>query len=110
MTRCVTAPHSERSSSNNPGQLCDVFCDSQTVLMFRGASRLLNSLGGMCGVHRTVHFFAGADKAKAVLGWQPQHNFLADVDALVAAYKESGREQKDIDFSVDDQIIAAAGN
>lgn len=58
---------------------------------------------------RTVHFFAGADKAKAVLGWQPQHNFLADVDDLVAAYKASGREQKDIDFSVDDQIIAAVG-
>ena len=55
-----------------------------------------------------MHFFAGADKAKAVLGWQPQHDFLADVDALVAAYKESGRESKDVDFSLDDQIIAAS--
>lgn len=26
-----------------------------------------------------VHFFASADKAKRVLGWQPQHNFMKDV-------------------------------
>jgi nucleoside-diphosphate-sugar epimerase len=57
---------------------------------------------------RTVHFFCGADKAKSVLGWQPQHNFLGDVEDLVSAYKASGREQKDIDFSLDDQIISAA--
>lgn len=59
---------------------------------------------------RTVHFFTSTDKAKAKLSWKPQHNFLADVDALVAAYKESGRAEKDIDFSIDDQIIAAVGH
>lgn len=55
-----------------------------------------------------MHFFTGTEKAKAVLGWQPQHSFLADVEDLVAAYKASGREQNDIDFSLDDQIISAA--
>lgn len=55
-----------------------------------------------------MHFFTGTEKAKVVLGWQPQHTFLTDVDDLVAAYKASDREQKDIDFSIDDQIIAAA--
>ena len=29
-----------------------------------------------------VHFFASSDKAKRVLGWQPQHNFLKDVDQV----------------------------
>ena len=33
---------------------------------------------------------------------------LGDVEDLVSAYKASGREQKDIDFSLDDQIISAA--
>ncbi len=42
-----------------------------------------------------------------MLGWQPQHDFLSDVDDLVSAYKASGRESKDIDFSIDDEIIAA---
>ena len=55
------------------------------------------------------HFFTGTDKAKKVLGWQPKHNFLKDIDDLVAAYKQSGRQDKDIDFSLDDQITAAAG-
>lgn len=57
---------------------------------------------------RTGHFFTSADKAKQVLGWQPQHDFLKDIDDLVAAYKASGRDQKDIDFSGDDEIIAAS--
>lgn len=57
---------------------------------------------------RAVHFFAVPDKAKQILGWQPKHNFLGDVGDLVAAYKASGRESKDIDFSVDDEIIAAS--
>jgi hypothetical protein len=32
-----------------------------------------------------VHFFASADKAKRVLGWQPQHDFLRDVDQVPPA-------------------------
>jgi nucleoside-diphosphate-sugar epimerase len=60
-------------------------------------------------LRRTVHFFASSDKAKKELGWQPKHNFLADVAQLVEAYKASGRLEKDIDFSVDDQILASLG-
>lgn len=29
-----------------------------------------------------MHFFASSDKAKRVLGWQPKHNFLKDVDQV----------------------------
>jgi nucleoside-diphosphate-sugar epimerase len=58
---------------------------------------------------RAVHFFASADKAKRVLGWQPHHNFLKDVNQLVRDYIASGRLDKDIDFSVDDKILAAVG-
>ena len=57
---------------------------------------------------RTGHFFASSDKAKRELGWQPQHTFVGDADALVEAYKASGREEKEIDFSVDDKILAGA--
>lgn len=56
---------------------------------------------------RAVHFFASADKAKRVLGWQPHHNFLKDVNQLVRDYINSGRLDKDIDFSTDDKILAA---
>ena len=35
------------------------------------------------------------------------HLMLGDIEELVSAYKASGREQKDIDFSLDDQIISA---
>lgn len=56
---------------------------------------------------RTGHFFASAEKAKAELGWVPQHSFLKDVGALVQAYKDAGRESKDIDFSVDDKILSS---
>jgi nucleoside-diphosphate-sugar epimerase len=58
---------------------------------------------------RPGHFFANADKAKRVLGWTPAHTFGGDAPALVAAYKASGRDKKDIDFSADDAILAAVG-
>lgn len=56
---------------------------------------------------RTGHFFASAEKAKHELGYQPEHTFLKDVEQLVQAYKASGRESKDIDFSVDDRILSS---
>ncbi len=58
---------------------------------------------------RTAHFFASADKAKRELGWHPEHNFLMDVGELVERYKASGRLEKEIDFSVDDKILASVG-
>lgn len=56
---------------------------------------------------RTVHFFASADKAKRVLGWKPQHDFVRDVADRLAEYKASGRMEKEIDFAVDDKILAS---
>ena len=57
---------------------------------------------------RTVHFFASSDKAKRELGWQPKHSPAADIGSLVDAYKQSGRDKADIDFSIDDKILAAS--
>jgi hypothetical protein len=57
--------------------------------------------------HRTIHFCANSDKAKRELGWAPRHTFLGDVDAMVRDYTASGRQNKDIDFSIDDKILAA---
>jgi nucleoside-diphosphate-sugar epimerase len=57
--------------------------------------------------HRTGHFFASAEKAKKELGWKPEHSFLKDVPQLVEAYLASGRQNKDIDFSVDEKILAS---
>ena len=54
-----------------------------------------------------MHCFASAEKAKRELGWKPAHDFMTDVPELVAAYQASGRASKDIDFSVDDKILAA---
>lgn len=58
---------------------------------------------------RTVHFFASAEKAKRELGWKPAHTFTEDVAALVADYEALGREAKEVDFSIDDKILAAVG-
>lgn len=57
---------------------------------------------------RTGHFFASAEKAKKDLGWNAQHSFLEDIASLVQAYKDSGRADKEIDFSADDKILSAA--
>ncbi len=67
----------------------------------------LHFAGAVC--YRTNHFFASADKAKRALGWYPEHNFLMDVGELVERYKASGRLEKEIDFSVDDKILASVG-
>lgn len=56
---------------------------------------------------RVGHFFANPDKAKRVLGWTCEHTFEGDAPALVAAYMKSGRDKKEIDFSLDDKILAA---
>lgn len=56
---------------------------------------------------RTGHFIASSDKAKRELGWKPRHDFLSDVSSLVREYTSSGRQNKDIDFSIDDKILSA---
>jgi nucleoside-diphosphate-sugar epimerase len=59
---------------------------------------------------RTVHFFASAEKAKRELGWTPRHDFQSDVAELVMDYKMQGRTSKDVDFAIDDKILAAVGH
>lgn len=61
----------------------------------------------LCCHSRTGHFIASADKAKRELGWKPRHDFLADVSSMVREYTSSGRQNKDIDFTIDDKILAA---
>lgn len=56
---------------------------------------------------RTGHFFASSEKAKRELGWRAKHSFTEDVSQLIQAYKDSGRESQDIDFSVDDKILSS---
>jgi hypothetical protein len=67
----------------------------------------LSSTSTLHTPRRTGHFIASADKAKRELGWQPRHDFLADVSSMVREYTASGRQNKDIDFSIDDKILAA---
>ena len=59
---------------------------------------------------RTVHFFASSEKAKRELGWKPRHDFQSDISDLVTEYKLLGRSTKDVDFAIDDKILAAVGN
>ena len=40
--------------------------------------------------------------------WKPQHTFPEDVKDLIKAFEDSGRLQKEPDFSVDDQLLASA--
>ena len=58
---------------------------------------------------RTQHFIASPEKAKQELGWQPKHNFVEDAPQLVEAFKQSGRLEKEVDFSIDDQILNHVG-
>ena len=58
---------------------------------------------------RTQHFFASVQKAQAELGWKPQHNLLSGLkDSFQNDYLTSGRDQSEVDFSVDDEILAAS--
>lgn len=57
---------------------------------------------------RTSHFFASPEKAKEELGWKSSHRLMSDLEEIIADYKSSGRLEKDIDFSVDDEILTSA--
>jgi nucleoside-diphosphate-sugar epimerase len=57
---------------------------------------------------RTQHFFASVQKAEAELGWKPQYDLLSGLkDSFQNDYLASGRAQSEVDFSVDDEILAA---
>jgi len=58
---------------------------------------------------RTQHFFASVDKAKTELGWHPEYDLISGLkDSFLNDYLASGRDQTEVDFSVDDEILKAA--
>ncbi len=58
---------------------------------------------------RTQHFFASIQKAKAELDWQPEYDLISGLkDSFQNDYLTSGRDKTEVDFSVDDEILATA--
>jgi nucleoside-diphosphate-sugar epimerase len=56
---------------------------------------------------RVQHFFADIHKAIQELHWKPEYDLVSGLkDAWENDYLASGRDQKEIDFSLDDQILA----
>ncbi|BAU10339.1 NAD-dependent epimerase/dehydratase [Leptolyngbya sp. NIES-3755] len=56
---------------------------------------------------RTQHFFADVHKAKTELNWEPEFDLVSGLkDSYQNDYLRSGRDQAEIDFSLDDQILA----
>jgi UDP-glucose 4-epimerase len=57
---------------------------------------------------RVQHFFTAIEKAKADLDWRPDFDLVSGLkDSLHSDYLATGRQQQEIDFSIDDQILAA---
>ena len=57
---------------------------------------------------RLQHFFASVDKAVQDLQWQPQYDLLSGLkSSFTQDYLPSQRDRAEIDFSTDDQILAA---
>ncbi len=56
---------------------------------------------------RQQHFFADIEKAKRELNWQPEFDLLSGLkDSFTNDYIASQREQAEIDFSIDEEILA----
>ncbi|GAB4235857.1 MAG: NAD-dependent epimerase/dehydratase family protein [Stanieria sp.] len=56
---------------------------------------------------RTQHFFAEINKAKTELNWQPKYDLVSGLkDSFQNDYLASGRDQSEIDFSVDEEILS----
>ncbi|MBE9014427.1 3-beta hydroxysteroid dehydrogenase, partial [Pseudanabaenaceae cyanobacterium LEGE 13415] len=56
---------------------------------------------------RTQHFFADVHKAKTELNWEPEFDLISGLkDSYQNDYLKIGRDQAEIDFSLDDQILA----
>lgn len=56
---------------------------------------------------RVQHFFTDIHKAQRDLNWSPQFNLLAGLqDSFEKDYLKSGRDRAEVDFSLDDQILA----
>ena len=57
---------------------------------------------------RTQHFFASVNKAMTELAWQPEYDLISGLqDSFENDYLTSGRDRSEVDFSVDDEILAA---
>lgn len=57
---------------------------------------------------RVQHFFASVHKAQIELNWQPQYDLISGLaDSFVHDYLATGRDQAEIDFSVDEEILQA---
>ena len=57
---------------------------------------------------RPQHFFASIQKAQTDLHWQPQYDLVSGLkDSFQHDYLASGRDNAEVDFSVDDEILAA---
>ena len=58
---------------------------------------------------RLQHFFTSIEKAKAELNWRPEFDLVGGLkDSFLHDYLASGRNQAEVDFSTDDQILQAA--
>jgi len=55
---------------------------------------------------RMQHFFADTTKAKKDLNWQPKYDLVSGLkESFKNDYLATGRDKKDIDFSIDQQIL-----
>ncbi len=58
---------------------------------------------------RLQHFFADVNKAMTELNWQPEYDLVSGLkDSFENDYLVSGRDRAEIDFSVDEEILANA--
>lgn len=56
---------------------------------------------------RMQHFFASVNKAITELGWQPEYDLISGLkDSFQNDYLPSGRDKAEVDFSVDEEILA----
>lgn len=59
---------------------------------------------------RLQHFFADVHKAMAHLNWKPEFDLLSGLkDSCQNDYLAAGRDQAEVDFSTDEEILSAIG-
>ena len=56
---------------------------------------------------RATSFYVDVDKAKSVLGWSPANAVKEDLKWYFEDYKALGCDQKDVDFTSDEQVSSA---
>lgn len=60
---------------------------------------------------RVQHFFASVNRAMSELNWKPEFDLISGLkDSFQNDYLTSGRDQAEIDFSVDEEILQAVQN